>query len=301
VDYTVPFDHADDDVVFESGEGDGRGVDVIDADRNLPPIPEGRHEFTVVGVKVVSRDEQTGRASEQVWPVFAFNPQTQQFDLEDEYKAPKIEVTYAYNADPRLTTRDWFRLWPQSKTKHDMDLYLHAAKGGSEAAPLSERKPGKSFFYDQVKKYLDAVGIEVPRDGKIPAEAERFGNWREWPDGTPRTVSMVMVPQRERKLDPETGKPLKDASGKDVWGIKMAPNGKPYTGPKMFSHAQTDATRARVGDRQPAAAPIVARPPSRFGLGPQTPAPAVQQTLTPRPDPEPVAAAPRPDAPRRRF
>jgi hypothetical protein len=279
---SVPFgsDDADDNFALPSGIADGKNNKKILEEQSFPPVPRGRNDFVVKKVEVLTKSASTGdfaqetKYEEKSFKCFTDNG-AGDLCIPDEYSAHVIQVTYALASDPtgKITVREQLRMPPLNEAEHDLYLHASTSVGG---------KSIKSFFYNALRHTLSALGHDCNEDGTLPAAAQQLREWRVWPDGTPRIVSLDIIDQKKDKE------------------VQKARDGSPYASIKSFSHAKSDDTNQRLGivpavPEQPAqkappkataanakpAAPAQAQPAPATQSAPQAAQPAVPAATKP--------------------
>lgn len=129
----------------------------------------------------------------------------------------KIKVIFCVPGDDNLTCSDNFILPPQTESQLEVFEYgfaneLSAAKNTREQGGLHSKK---------LVQFLSRIGFQCDSKGRLPKEAQKFGNWKYYPGSKIRRrvkLELIKVPGKDRQ-DPNN--PGKVIPGRDFINVKM--------------------------------------------------------------------------------
>lgn len=260
----VPFDDDEefDDYRVGGGYADGKTTKQIAEEASFPPVPDGRNLFYIKKVELKRDAENNNEVLETCYEAWTDEEGTGHATTKESVYCKDAIVTWAMIDDPRLSINEYFRLPPDDEDQQEIFARSASREGG---------KIGMDW--NKYRHMISALGFDIV-DGSIPEEACTFGSWKRWPDGSPRLVSINIVPQR-----------TKESGYKE---LKLGANGQPYKQVQMFSHQRSEDTLERLGVTSPADEP---EPESAPEPEP-APKPAPKPTAKPAAKPAPAKPAP---------
>jgi hypothetical protein len=150
-----------------------------------------------------------------------------------------VQVVFCPPGDENLTSRCQFFVPPVESQR---EAYEHGHFTEADAKSKSAGEGG--FFAKQFKFFLGhCLGFKCDANGVLPPEAGKFSNWKMWPDGSPRLISLVvkkgkMLPAKEDPKNPGTFLPPRAYDQPDIFRS----NSIPHSGRRQAPPAQQAPT-----------------------------------------------------------